>query len=137
MEQGGGRGLLASLRQLTSTLIEILYTRLELFAAEIDEERVRIARALWLVAVGVFCLSLGTLLAVLFLVVLFWDTHRLAVLGGLAAGFLLAGITAMLMLKGFPLWNVVMPLTPLPATLRSTAPVASPRHGLPLPKGSS
>ena len=99
MEQGGGRGLLASLRQLTSTLIEILYTRLELFAAEIDEERVRIARALWLVAVGVFCLSLGTLLAVLFLVVLFWDTHRLAVLGGLAAGFLLAGITAMLMLK--------------------------------------
>ena len=99
MEQGGGRGLLASLRQLTSTLVEILYTRLELFAAEIDEERVRIARALWLVAVGAFCLCLGILLAVLFLVVLFWDTHRLAVLGGLAAGFLLAGLTAMLVLK--------------------------------------
>lgn len=101
MEQEGGRssGLLSSLRQLTSTLIEILYTRLELFATEIDEERVRIARAMWLAAAGAFCLSLGILLAVLFLVVLFWDTHRLAVLGGLAAGFLLAGITAMFVLK--------------------------------------
>lgn len=101
MEREGGRGggLLASLRQLASTIIEVIYTRLELFAIEIDEERVRIARALWLAAAGFFCLSLGILLAVLFLVVLFWDTHRLAVLGGLAAGFLVAGIAAMLVLK--------------------------------------
>ena len=99
MDQEGGRGLLASLRQLTSTIIEVIYTRLELLATEIDEERVRIARALWLAAVGAFCLSLGMLLAVLFLVVLFWDTHRLAVLGGLASGFLIAGISAMLILK--------------------------------------
>jgi uncharacterized membrane protein YqjE len=101
MEQEEGRrsGLLGSLRRLASTLIEILYTRLELFATELDEERMRITRALWLVAAGAFCLSLGTLLAVLFLVVLFWDTHRLAVLGGLATGFLLAGGAAVLVLK--------------------------------------
>jgi uncharacterized membrane protein YqjE len=101
MDQQGGRssGLLSSLRQLTSTLIEIVYTRLELFATELDEERVRIARALWLATAGIFCLSLGILLTVLFLVVLFWDTHRLAVLGGLAAGFLLAGMAAMLVFR--------------------------------------
>lgn len=95
-EAGRSSGLLGSLRGLTSTIIEVIYTRLELFAVELDEERRRIARALWLAAVGAFCLSLGILLAVLFLVVLFWDTHRLLVLGTLAFGFLAAGIAAMI-----------------------------------------
>ncbi len=95
-EAGRKGGLLSSLRCLTSTLIEVLYTRVELFAVELDEERRRITRALWLAAVGAFCLSLGILLAVLFLVVLFWDTHRLLVLGILAFGFLAAGIAALL-----------------------------------------
>ncbi len=95
-EAGRKGGLLSSLRCLTSTLIEVLYTRVELFAVELDEERRRITRALWLAAMGAFCLSLGILLAVLFLVVLFWDTHRLLVLGILAFGFLAAGIAALL-----------------------------------------
>lgn len=95
-EAGRKGGLLSSLRCLTSTLIEVLYTRVELFAVELDEERRRITRALWLAAMGAFCLSLGILLAVLFLVVLFWDTHRLLVLGILAFGFLVAGIAALL-----------------------------------------
>lgn len=95
-EAGRHSGLLGSLRQFASTVLEIVYTRIELFATELDEERVRIARALWLAAVGAFCLSLGILLAVLFVAVLFWDTHRLLVLGMLASGFLAAGITALL-----------------------------------------
>lgn len=95
-EDGRDGGLLASLRRLTSTIIEILYTRLELVATEIEEERARLARALWLAAAGAFCLSLGILLAVLFMVVLFWDSHRLLVLGLLASGFLVAGVAAML-----------------------------------------
>jgi uncharacterized membrane protein YqjE len=95
-EAGRKGGLLSSLRCLTSTLIEVLYTRVELFAVELDEERRRITRALWLAAMGAFCLGLGILLAVLFLVVLFWDTHRLLVLGILAFGFLAAGIAALL-----------------------------------------
>ena len=93
---GRSSGLLGSLRQFASTTIEVVYTRIELFATELDEERQRIVRALWLAAIGAFCLSLGILLAALFLVVLFWDTHRLLVLGLLAAGFLAAGAAAML-----------------------------------------
>ena len=95
-EAGRKGGLLGSLRGFASTLIEVIYTRVELFAVEFDEERRRIARALWLAAVGAFCLSLGILLAVLFVVVLFWDTHRLLVLGILAVGFLGTGVAAML-----------------------------------------
>ena len=98
-EDGRNGGLLASLRQLASTLIEVAYTRLELIATEIDEERARIFQALWLAAAGAFCLSLGALLTVLFLVVLFWDSYRLLVVGVLAAGFLIAGTSAMLALR--------------------------------------
>ena len=98
--QGHSGGLLASLKQLASTAIEIIATRIELVATEIDEERARIVRALWLAAVGAFCLSLGLLLAVLFLVVLFWDSHRLLVLGLLAVGFLGSGLAAMLTFRG-------------------------------------
>lgn len=93
---GHSGGLLHSLRRFGSTTLEIVHTRIELFATELDEERARIARALWLAAAGCFCLALGVLLVVLFLVVLFWDSHRLLVLGLLALGFLGAGAAAML-----------------------------------------
>ncbi len=101
MAETAGRsgGLLDSLRRFGSTALEIIHTRIELFATELDEERARIARALWLAVIGIFCLSLGILLVVLFLVVLFWDNHRLLVLGLLALGFLGAGSAAMLALR--------------------------------------
>lgn len=93
MREGAGPppGLLAALRRLGSTALEIVHTRIELVATELDEERARIAASLGLALVAGFCLALGTLLAVLFLVALFWDTYRLLVLGLLAGGFLTAG----------------------------------------------
>ena len=94
-EAGRPPGLLASLRSLGSTALEIVYTRIELVAVELDEERARLGATLALALAAVFCLALGVLLAVLFLVVLFWDTHRLAVLGLLSAAFLAAGTVAL------------------------------------------
>jgi uncharacterized membrane protein YqjE len=98
-EEARSGGLLGSLRQLAQTSVEVLHTRIELLATEVDEERARITTAVWLGAAGAFSISLGTLLGVLFLVVMFWDSHRLLVLGALAALFLLAGVTAMLTLR--------------------------------------
>jgi uncharacterized membrane protein YqjE len=98
-EDGTGSGLLASLRRFALTMNDIVRTRLELFATEFDDERQRIGRALWLAGVSAFCLSLGVLLAVLFVVIMFWDTHRLLLLGLLAAGFLGAGLAAVLVLR--------------------------------------
>jgi len=43
---------------------------------------------------ALFCLGVGVLLATLLLVVAFWDTHRLLVLGSLAGLFLVAGMAA-------------------------------------------
>jgi uncharacterized membrane protein YqjE len=85
-------GLLYSIRHLASSLLGAAQTRLEILATEIEEERVRLEQML-LVAVGaVFCLGMGIVLSVAYIVVFFWDTHRLAAVGILAAAFLAAGV---------------------------------------------
>ena len=98
-EAGRAGGLLDSLRKAASTLVEIVYTRLELLATELEEERVRIAHALWLAAISAFCLATSAVLVVMFIVVLFWDTHRLLAIGVLAGGFGLAGISLLITLR--------------------------------------
>lgn len=90
--EGAARGgLLYSIRHLASSLLAAAQTRLEILFTEIEEERVRLEQML-LVALGaVFCLAMGIVLCVTFVVVYFWDTHRLAAVGFLAAAFLCAG----------------------------------------------
>lgn len=92
-------GLLASLRRLLATFIEIAQTRLEIVATEFEEERVRIRELVTFGFVALFFLSFGLMLLTLFIVALFWETHRLLVLGSFAAVYLVAGIGAALMLR--------------------------------------
>jgi len=99
-QEGAARGgLLYSIRHLAQSLLGAARTRLEILATEIEEERVRLEQML-LVALGaVFCLGMGVVLSVFFVVVLFWDTHRLAAVGLLAGGFLAAGVVLGLILR--------------------------------------
>lgn len=85
-------GLLASLRRLAATLVAVFQTRLELLATEVEEERVRLGRLLLLAAAAAFFLALGILTLTLFVIVLFWDTHRLLITGLLAALYLGVGL---------------------------------------------
>lgn len=98
-EAGRSGGLLASLRRAGATVVEIVYTRLELLTTEFEEERARVARALWLAAIGALCLATCAVLVVVFIVVLFWDTYRLQAIGVLAGGFGVAGIFTLLALR--------------------------------------
>jgi uncharacterized membrane protein YqjE len=82
-----------SLRNLAATLVAVLHTRLELLVTEIEEERVRLLQILLWAAAALFCLGIGVLLLVILLIALFWDTHRIAVIGTLAVVFL-AGAAA-------------------------------------------
>jgi uncharacterized membrane protein YqjE len=86
-----GGGLLQSLRNLAATLVAVLQTRLELLVTEVEEERVRLGRVLALIVVAIFFLSLSVLTLTLFVIVLFWDTYRLSVVGGLAVVYLVIG----------------------------------------------
>lgn len=85
-------GLLHSIRVLLATLLSTLRTRGELLQVELEEERLRIAgMTLFALAAAIF-LALGVLLLSVFLILLFWDTHRVLVSGLLALLYLAIGM---------------------------------------------
>jgi uncharacterized membrane protein YqjE len=84
-------GLIASLKNLTGSLIGIVQTRLELVRVEIEEGRQHLVRLLVLTLFSIFCLCMGVFLLAILLIVLFWDTHRVLVISLLTISFLAAG----------------------------------------------
>ncbi|MBI4293482.1 MAG: phage holin family protein [Betaproteobacteria bacterium] len=92
-EAGQPVGLFDSLKAFARTILALAQTRLEILVNEIEEQRALLAREAFLALAGVFLLGLGIVFAALFFVILFWDTHRLLVVGLLAVLFL-AGAAA-------------------------------------------
>lgn len=93
-------GLLGSLKGSAATLLEAVQTRLEIFSTEVEEEKIRVGQLLLAGVAAWFFFGLGIVFAALFLTVLFWETHRLFVLGTLALLFLLVGVAAWRVLQG-------------------------------------
>lgn len=92
-------GLMESLKRLATTLTFIVSTRLELLANEIQEERLRLTQMLVFALIALFCFGMGILFLTIFVVVLFWDDHRLAALGTVCALFLALGTLMTLLLR--------------------------------------
>jgi uncharacterized membrane protein YqjE len=92
-------GLMESLKRLVSTLASIVSTRLELLANELQEERLRLTQMLVFALIALFCFGMSILLLTGFIVVLFWDDHRVAALGGLGALFLALGMLMAILLR--------------------------------------
>lgn len=92
-------GLLGSAKRLLCTLTAIASTRLELLANELQEERLRLTQMLFFALAAFFCFSMAVLLLTVFIVVLFWDSHRLAVLGGLGMVFIVSGVLLAMLLR--------------------------------------
>jgi uncharacterized membrane protein YqjE len=67
-----------ALRRLAATVIELVQTRLELAVTEFDEVRVRFVYIAVAAAAALFLLAFGLASLTLLIVVLYWDTHRLA-----------------------------------------------------------
>jgi uncharacterized membrane protein YqjE len=91
-ESREAEGLLASLKTLTSTLVDVIQTRLELLSTDVAEERARLTTILISAMVALFCIGVGVVLLATFVVVLFWESHRLLTLGLLTAIFLGSGV---------------------------------------------
>jgi uncharacterized membrane protein YqjE len=87
----GGGGLFDSLKTLAGSVVSIVHTRLELLSTDIVEERAHLTTLLVLGLVALFCLGVGIVLMAIMIAVVFWESHRLAALGGLTAFFLIAG----------------------------------------------
>ena len=89
---GRSLGLLAAARRLLATFTEVMHTRAEILFTEMEEEAGRIRELLLYELVSLFFLGMGLLLATLFVVMAFWDDHRLAVLAGFTLFYLAIGI---------------------------------------------
>ena len=87
-------GVFSAVKNLTASLVSHLYTRLELFATELAEEKLRLTSLLVSIVSALFFLFLAILLAAVFVIVIYWDTpYRLHAIGGLTLLFLVgAGI---------------------------------------------
>jgi uncharacterized membrane protein YqjE len=76
--------VLSSLRSLGDGLLASVQDRLELISIELQEEKLRLIQTFIWISAAVFSGLLAIVFASLTLVYLFWDSARLAVLGGLA-----------------------------------------------------
>lgn len=89
---GQQSGLMASLRRLTANFTVVVGTRLELLANEVEEEKLRLGRLFLLGSLTMLFFGLAVMLATVFVVVLFWDSHPLLVVGGLTGLFALLAV---------------------------------------------
>ena len=89
----------AAVRRIGANVLDLARTRLELAAIELQESgRALLGYLAWGVAAAVLALfALG--LVILFVLVLFWDTHRLAAVGGMAVLFILGTLFAVMRLR--------------------------------------
>ncbi len=109
-----GDGLLGSARKLGDGLLALVQDRLSLLSVELQEEKFRLIQIFIWISAAVFTALMAIMFASLTLVYLFWESARLAVLGGLTllyAGALIALIVA------FRRWIARQP-KPFAATLQ-------------------
>ena len=95
----GALGVFASLRAVLATVLGIAGTRFELLGIEFAEEKERLVAFAITGFIAAFALSFAVLLLTLFCVVLFWDSHRLIVIGGFAVLYAAAGAWAVARLR--------------------------------------
>jgi uncharacterized membrane protein YqjE len=100
MQAPAGTGPLSSLRALGAAFAALVGTRVQLLVLEFREEGERRKEMLALVLVSGLFLALGLLLAAFLVVVVFWDTHRIAAISAVTALYLGIGAWAFVRLLG-------------------------------------
>lgn len=91
---GPATSLLRSLVQLGGTLLGAAETRFELLSAEVNEDLDRAIHIVLWAFVALLTGILGALLAGAAVIIVFWDTHRIAAVLGVTTAFLLVAAIA-------------------------------------------
>ena len=89
------RDLRGAVGRLATAMFELGRTRLELAAVEFEEARARAAENLVLVLIAAAAFAFAVLVASMLVVVLFWDTYRIAALCGVTLFYLVIGLVAL------------------------------------------
>lgn len=91
---GRKRGFLTSLRTLVTTLVAIACTRVEILITEYEHEKIRLGRILAIGIAMIFFVAMALIFLSLLVLVLFWNDHRLAALGGITIIYMLLAVAA-------------------------------------------
>lgn len=95
MDPSGGASpagsLKATLARLAESLVGLLRTRAELAGVELAEERERLVSRMALLVAGIVVLAFAALFVGLFIIALFWESHRLRAIAFVALAYSLAG----------------------------------------------
>jgi uncharacterized membrane protein YqjE len=90
---GASPGLFVSLRSFWSVLVAILYTRLDLATAELEDEAIRGLKLIAAGLVSLLCLFMAYFFAMFFIIALAWGTpYQFWVIGAIFAIYFGAGI---------------------------------------------
>lgn len=85
--------------RIGATLIDMVRTRLELAAVDIEEETQRIIGYVVLALAALILFGIALLLLALTVILLFWETHRVAAAAGMVALFGVGAAIAAFKLK--------------------------------------
>ena len=94
-----GPGILSTLRRLCATALAVVQNRVELFAVEVQEQKVRLVKILLLTAAAVFLANTALLVMTVTIVVLAGDEVRKPMLIGISAFYVVAAGVAFLLLR--------------------------------------
>jgi uncharacterized membrane protein YqjE len=88
-------GLINSIKTLTDTLLDLVQTRLELLAVDLEEDHLRMMRLAFLSFFMLFFFFLGMVLLTLLVIIAFWEQYQLLTIGLIGAlYFIIAGTIA-------------------------------------------
>ncbi|WP_016856177.1 phage holin family protein [Halomonas smyrnensis] len=90
--QGPAQRLFGAGKRLLGSLVATGETRLRLAVLELEEERARLVTLLLLAGISLLLLLLGLGALTTLIIVAFWDSYRLAAIGGCAAVLLVGGL---------------------------------------------
>lgn len=89
MRAGPAASVYSAGRGVLTALLGLIETRLALFALELEEERERLVQIGIVAGIALVCAALAIGCTALFVIVLFWDTHRLLAIAGVGGAGLL------------------------------------------------
>jgi uncharacterized membrane protein YqjE len=83
-------GFLSSIRDLADSLLSTVHDRIELVSVELQEEKYRLIQVFIWISAAIFTGMMAITFASITIVYLFWESARLAALGGLTALYTVA-----------------------------------------------
>jgi uncharacterized membrane protein YqjE len=107
-EGGGGfkglhalRGLESSARRLGRTVLDVIATRFEILSTELADERNHLTRLAFVALTVQFCVQIGLMLAVVFIVLAANPGNRIMAIGLAAIVMLLGGFIGLLWMRSW------------------------------------